>query len=60
LKLKKNYRNDNNNNNNNKKWNMQALRIYSDSERANTIEIEFGIELKNAKLLKNTYQFEEN
>lgn len=35
---------------------MQALRIYSGSERANTIEME----LKNAKLLKNTYQFEEN
>lgn len=39
---------------------MQALRIYSDSERANTIEMELEIEFKNAKLLKNTYQFEEN
>jgi len=25
---------------------MQSLRIYSDSERANTIEMELGIELK--------------
>jgi hypothetical protein len=39
---------------------MQALRIYADSGRANTIELELEIELKNAKLLKNTYQFEEN